>query len=255
MSVNAAPDRGAAPAPLIEVNEVFAGYDGTEVLHGVSLVARDNEVVTIIGPNGAGKSTLLKAVMGYLIPRAGAVRLRGEAITRLAPDERVRRGIAYVPQLENVFPSLTVWENLRMGGFLLPRQEVGQRIEALYAEFPLLAERRHHRVHTLSGGQRQLLAIARALMTDPALVLLDEPSAALSPIMADEVFDKVHDIRDRGKAVLIVEQEAERALEISDRGYLLVDGRNAFEDRAQSILDNERIRGAFLGGAIDDQGR
>jgi ABC-type branched-subunit amino acid transport system ATPase component len=252
MSANPAPDEIKAAAALIDVDDVIAGYDRAEVLHGVSLSVRDHEVVTIIGPNGAGKSTLLKVIMGYLVPQSGEVRLRGQPITRLPPDQRVRKGIAYVPQLDNVFPSLTVWENLRMGGFLLPRHEVGPRIEQLYAAFPLLAERRGQRVQTLSGGQRQLLAIARALMTDPEVILLDEPSAALSPQMADEVFDKVAEIRDQGKAVLIVEQEAERALEISHRGYLLVDGRNAFEDRARSILDNEKIRGAFLGAPVDD---
>jgi ABC-type branched-subunit amino acid transport system ATPase component len=252
MSANPAPDEIRAAAALIDVDDVVAGYDRAEVLHGVSLSVRDHEVVTIIGPNGAGKSTLLKVIMGYLVPQSGEVRLRGQPITRLPPDQRVRKGIAYVPQLDNVFPSLTVWENLRMGGFLLPRHEVGPRIEQLYAAFPLLAERRGQRVQTLSGGQRQLLAIARALMTDPEVILLDEPSAALSPQMADEVFDKVAEIRDQGKAVLIVEQEAERALEISHRGYLLVDGRNAFEDRARSILDNEKIRGAFLGAPVDD---
>jgi ABC-type branched-subunit amino acid transport system ATPase component len=237
---------------LVAVDSVFAGYDGAEILHGVSLDLREREVVTIIGPNGAGKSTLLKVIMGYLVPRQGEVRFKGDVITRVPPDQRVRRGIGYVPQIENVFPSLTVWENLRMGGFLLPRGVVSQRIEQLYAEFPLLAERRRQRVHTLSGGQRQLLAIARALVTDPDVILLDEPSAALSPVMSDEVFDKVAAIRDQGKAVLIVEQEAERALEISHRGYLLVDGRNAFEDIAQSILDNGKIRGAFLGAALEE---
>jgi len=237
--------------PLIDVDGVFAGYDGTEVLHGVSIALGEREVVTIIGPNGAGKSTLLKVVMGYLVPRSGEVRFKGEAITRLAPDQRVRKGIAYVPQLANVFPSLTVWENLRMGGYLLPRDQVDERIARRFAEFPLLAERRGQRVQTLSGGQRQLLAIARALMTDPDAMLLDEPSAALSPRMADEVFDKVAEIRDSGKAVLIVEQEAERSLEISDRGYLLVDGRNAFEDEARSMLDDPAMRDAFLGGAVN----
>ena len=244
--------QSASASTLLEVDNIFAGYDGSEILHGLSLAVRDREVVTIIGPNGAGKSTLLKAIMGYLVPRSGEVRLRGEAINRLAPDQRVRKGIAYVPQLENVFPSLTVWENLRMGGYLLSRQETASRMEALCTDFPLLAERRRQRVQTLSGGQRQLLALARAMMTDPQLILLDEPSAALSPVMADEVFDKISAIRDRGKAVLIVEQEAERSLEISHRGYVLVDGRNAFEDDAQSILYNDKIRGAFFGGPIGD---
>jgi ABC-type branched-subunit amino acid transport system ATPase component len=232
---------------LIDVDNVFAGYDGTEVLHGVSLTLGEREVVTIIGPNGAGKSTLLKVIMGYLVPHSGEVRLHGEPITALRPDQRVRHGIGYVPQLENAFASLTVAENLRMGGYLLARSAVGPRMEQLYAEFPLLAERSRQRVHTLSGGQRQLLAMARALMMDPDVLLLDEPSAALSPRMAGEVFDKVVEIHTKGKSVIVVEQEAQRSLEISDRGYVLVDGRNAFEDRAHNILDNEKIREAFLG--------
>jgi len=163
----------------------------------------------------------------------------------------VKKGLAYVPQIENVFPSLTVWENLRMGGYLLPRAQVAERVEALYSEFPLLRERHRQRVQTLSGGQRQLLAIARALITEPDAILLDEPSAALSPLMAGEVFEKVAEIRDRGKAVLIVEQAAERSLAISHRGYVLVDGRNAFEDRAAAILGDEKIRQAFLGGQVE----
>lgn len=237
---------------LIEVDNVFAGYDGTEVLHGVSLTLGEREVVTIIGPNGAGKSTLLKVIMGYLVPAAGEVRLHGQPITGLRPDQRVRHGIGYVPQLENAFASLTVEENLKMGGYLLARQAASARMDKLYAEFPLLAERARQRVHTLSGGQRQLLAMARALMMDPDVLLLDEPSAALSPRMAGEVFDKVVEIHDKGKAVIVVEQEAQRSLEISDRGYVLVDGRNAFHDRARNILGNEKIREAFLGTPAAD---
>jgi len=234
---------------LIEVDNVHAGYDGTEVLHGVGITVGEREMITIIGPNGAGKSTLLKVIMGYLVPSAGTVRLRGTDITRLRPDERIREGIAYVPQLDNVFPSLTVEENLRMGGYLLDNERLRERIDDLYAYLPRLAERRRQRVRTLSGGERQMLAMARALMMDPVLLLLDEPSAALAPRMADEVFDRIGEIRAQGKAVVIVEQEAERSLEISDRGYVLADGANAFEDRARDILGNEKIREAFLGAA------
>ncbi|MGD9538646.1 MAG: ABC transporter ATP-binding protein [Alphaproteobacteria bacterium] len=234
---------------LIEVDNVFASYGATEVLHGASLTLGKGEVVAIIGPNGAGKSTLLKVIMGYLIPREGEVRLRREPITRLRPNQRVRKGIAYVPQLDNVFPSLTVAENLRMGAYLLPRREVGARTEAILDEFPLLRERAHQRVHTLSGGQRQLLAMARALMTDPELLLLDEPSAALSPRMAGEVFDRITQIQAAGRSVIVVEQEAQRSLEIADRGYVLVDGRNTYEGSARDILADEKIRATFLGTA------
>ncbi len=234
---------------LIEVENIYAGYDGTEVLHGISIHVDDQEVVTIIGPNGAGKSTLLKAIMGYVIPDAGRIRFDGEDMTPLRPDQRVDQGLAYVPQLENVFPSLTVEENLKMGGYLVGRERLKEKMEELYTRFPRLAERRSQRVRTMSGGERQMLALARALMTDPRLLLLDEPSAALSPRLAGEVFDKVVEIHEQGKAVIIVEQEAQRSLEVSDRGYVLVDGRNAFEDRAENILDNEKIRDAYLGGS------
>jgi ABC-type branched-subunit amino acid transport system ATPase component len=249
MTTTAAATGGAAP--LLAVTDVRAGYNGTEILRGVRLHVGAGEAVTVIGPNGAGTSTLLKVIMGYLVPYEGEVELKGERVTRVKPEERVKMGVAYVPQIENVFPSLTVRENLRMGGYLLPRSVLARRMDQVFAQFPLLAERQRQNVHTLSGGQRQILAIARALMTDPDVVLLDEPSAALSPAMSDEVFDNVAAIRDAGKAVLIVEQAAERALDISHRGYVLVDGRNAFEDSARSILDNQQIRSAFLGASVE----
>ncbi|WP_159587266.1 ABC transporter ATP-binding protein [Chelativorans xinjiangense] len=232
---------------ILAVEDVYAGYDGSQVLHGVSISVEEQEIVTIIGPNGAGKSTLLKVVMGFLTPSRGSVRLRGDDITGLRPDQRVREGIAYVPQLENIFPSLTVEENLRMGGYLLDRETLRGRAEEMYETFPRLAERKRLRVKALSGGERQMLAMARALMAAPMLLLLDEPSAALSPRMAGEVFDKVMEINAAGRAIVIVEQEAQRSLEISSRGYVLADGRNAFEDRAHNILANEKIREAFLG--------
>jgi len=235
--------------PLLEVRSLVAGYGAAEILHGVDLTLNAKEVVTILGPNGAGKSTLLKAIMGYLVPRSGEVRFDAGPLAGLRPDQRVRAGLAYVPQLENVFPSLTVKENLIVGGQSLARAALAARIEATYAAFPLLAERSRQRVSTLSGGQRQLLALARAMMVDPKVLLLDEPSAALSPRMAGEVFDKISEINEMGKGILIVEQEAERSLQISNRGYVLVDGRNAFESAAQDILTNERIRSMFLGTA------
>jgi ABC-type branched-subunit amino acid transport system ATPase component len=233
--------------PLVEVDAVTAGYGAAEILHGVSLVLREGEIVTIIGPNGAGKSTLLKVIMGYLIPTVGAVRLRGKDVTRVRPDRRVAEGIAFVPQLDNVFPSLTVMENLKMGGHLLSRGELAVRLDKVLAEFPVHAGFARRRARTLSGGQRQLLAMGRALMTEPGILLLDEPSAALSPKIAGEIFAKVTEINQSGRAILIVEQEAQRSLEISHRGYVLVDGRNAFEDHAKAILANDRIRAAFLG--------
>jgi len=232
---------------LISVDGLHAGYGDAEILHGVGLELKEPAIVTIIGPNGAGKSTLLKAIMGFLKPKKGSIHFDGIDITCLRPDERVARGIAYVPQLENVFPSLTVEENLRMGGFIVPRAQVRPRMEALYEQFPRLAQRRKQCVGTMSGGERQMLALARALMTDPKLLLLDEPSAALSPKMAGEVFDTVVDIFKQGRGIVIVEQEAHRSLEISHRGYVLANGRNAFEGPANSILTDEKIREAYLG--------
>jgi ABC-type branched-subunit amino acid transport system ATPase component len=237
---------------VIEVDQLTCGYGETQVLHEVDLYADKQEIVTIIGPNGAGKSTLLKAVMGYLFPTEGAIRFQGKDVSRLRPDQRVVEGIAYVPQLDNVFPSLTVEENLRMGGYTLSKSALKERMEAQYHGFPRLAERRKQRVKTMSGGERQMLAMARALMTEPDLLMLDEPSAALSPQMADEVFQKVQTINSQGRTILIVEQEAQHSLEISDRGYVLADGRNAFDGKARDILHDEKIREAYLGGQVEE---
>src|SRR5699024_1252947 len=227
---------------LLQVRSIYAGYGDTEILHDVDLSVRDGELTTIIGPNGAGKSTLLKSIMGYLIPTSGSVHCKGEDVTRLRPHERVAKSIAFVPQLANVFPSLSTEENLVMGGYTLSKQQTRERIEVQYERFPRLAERRKQRVHTMSGGERQMLALARALMTEPQLLLLDEPSAALSPRIAEEVFAKVKEINQQGRTVLIVEQNADRSLAISDRGVVLADGRNAFEGEARHILHDEKIR-------------
>jgi ABC-type branched-subunit amino acid transport system ATPase component len=232
---------------MLEVANVFAGYGDTEILHDVALNVQRGEITTIIGPNGAGKSTLLKVLMGYLTPRAGRVSFEGTDVTGLPAHERVLKGLAFVPQLENVFPALTVAENLRMGGYTLARAELGRRTEEQYQRFPRLAERRGQRVRTMSGGERQMLALARALMTEPQLLMLDEPSAALSPRLADEVFEKVREINAQGRAILIVEQNAERSLAISHRGIVMADGRVAFEGPADAVLKDEKIRDAYLG--------
>jgi len=234
---------------LLQVRSIYAGYGDTEILHDVDLSVRDGELTTIIGPNGAGKSTLLKSIMGYLIPTSGSVHCKGEDVTRLRPHERVAKKMAFVPQLANVFPSLTTEENLVMGGYSLTKAETRTCIERQYEEFPRLAERRKQRVRTMSGGERQMLALARALMTEPQLLLLDEPSAALSPRIAEEVFAKVKEINQQGRTVLIVEQNADRSLAISDRGVVMADGQNAFEGDAQQILHDEKIRDAYLGAA------
>ena len=236
--------------PLIEIDNISAGYGESEILHKVNLQGEKNEVVTIIGPNGAGKSTLLKTILGYLCPSTGRIIFDGQDISNLRADQRVRKGISYVPQLDNVFPSLNTEENLRMGGYSLPKKQVNKQIDKLYTLFPRLAERKKQRVKTMSGGERQMLAMARALMTEPKLVLLDEPSAALSPGMADQVFEKVIEIRDQGKAIIIVEQDAQRSLSISQRGYVLANGENVFEGQASVILQNAKIREAYLGSSM-----
>jgi ABC-type branched-subunit amino acid transport system ATPase component len=233
---------------ILQVRDVYSGYGDTEVLHGVSMHLNEGEIVTIIGPNGAGKSTLLKTIMGYLRPTQGKILFRDEDVTGLRPDEKVRRGIGYVPQLENVFPSLTVEENLEMGGYIEDKRHLVERIEGAYELFPVLRERRGQKVRTMSGGQRQMLAMARALMTEPSLLLLDEPSAGLSPKVSATVFERIREIHQGGKAIIIVEQDAYQSLGISNRGYVLAMGQNEYEDEAHKILDSRKIREAYLGG-------
>jgi ABC-type branched-subunit amino acid transport system ATPase component len=233
---------------ILEVKDVYSGYGDTEVLHGVSIYLNEGEIVTIIGPNGAGKSTLLKTIMGYLRPTRGRILFRDEDVTVLRPDEKVRKGIGYVPQLENVFPSLTVEENLEMGGYIEDKRRLPERIEGAYELFPVLKERRGQRVRTMSGGQRQMLAMARALMTEPSLLLLDEPSAGLSPKVSAAVFEMIKEIHRREKTIIIVEQDAYQSLGISNRGYVLAMGQKEYEDEAHKILDSRKIREAYLGG-------
>lgn len=233
---------------ILQVKDVYSGYGDTEVLHGISIYLNEGEIITIIGPNGAGKSTLLKTIMGYLPPNRGKILFRDEEVTKVSPDEKVRKGIGYVPQLENVFSSLTVEENLEMGGYIEDKRRVIERIEEAYELFPVLKERRGQRVRNMSGGQRQMLAMARALMTEPSLLLLDEPSAGLSPKVSATVFERIKEIHQKGKAIVIVEQDAYQSLGISNRGYVLSMGQNEYEGEARKILDSRKIREAYLGG-------
>lgn len=233
---------------LLGVQELVVGYGGAPVVRGVSLFVKEREIVALIGPNGAGKSTLLKAIFGLLTPEAGRVLFQGQDITGLPPELLVRRGLAYMPQARNVFPSLTVDENLQMGGYLLQRG-VRERMEQLYALFPQLAARRHLRASKLSGGERQMLALARALMLDPVLLLLDEPSAALAPAMVDAVFDRIRAINQAGVAILMVEQNAVAALRLAHRGYVLAAGRNQLEGTGAELLANEAVGRLYLGVA------
>jgi branched-chain amino acid transport system ATP-binding protein/neutral amino acid transport system ATP-binding protein len=233
---------------MLSVENVTAGYGAhDEVLKSVGIAVAEKEMVVLIGPNGAGKSTLLKSIAGFLKPREGAILFEGKPIAGLRPREITRRGVAFVPQEANVFPSLSIESNLEMGGYV-DRRAAKQRIEAAYARFPALAERRKQDARTLSGGQRQMLAVAMALMAAPRLMLLDEPSAGLSPAASEELFALIKGLHAEGMTVIMVEQNAIEALEIADRGYLLVDGSNAREGRAAELAADADVRHAFLGG-------
>ena len=233
--------------PLLDVAGVVAGYEETEILHGVSMSVDQGEVVTIIGPNGCGKSTLMKAIVGLVRVRTGTVCFQERDISGQPPERIVRNGLCYVPQSNNVFPTLTIRENLEMGAFVRNDDHRG-RIEEMFQLFPDLAQRPGQRAGSLSGGQRQMLAIARALMLDPVLLLLDEPSAGLSPAMMDHVFERIREINESGVAVLLVEQNAREALNMSDRGYVLVAGENRLEDTGKDLLDNPEVARLYLGG-------
>jgi ABC-type branched-subunit amino acid transport system ATPase component len=233
--------------PMLEVYNITVGYGEVPILHGVNVQVDSGEMVAIIGPNGAGKSTLMKTVTGLLQPRHGNVRFNGREITGWRPPQIVQAGVCYVPQIDNVFPSLTVDENLDMGAFLR-RGDLRARKEALYQLFPDLRDRRKMRAGNLSGGQRQMVAMARALMLDPVLLLLDEPTAGLAPMLVSMILEKIVDINHTGVAILLVEQNARQALQRAHRGYVLVMGEKRYEDTGQGLLANPEIRTLFLGG-------
>jgi ABC-type branched-subunit amino acid transport system ATPase component len=232
---------------LLSVEGVSAGYEQMEILHDVSVEVWPGEIVTLIGPNGAGKSTLMKTVFGLLRPRRGSIRLEGQEITGLAPSALVRRGLSYVPQVDNVFPSLTVEENLEMGA-VVRDDDVGPRLEEVLALFASLQVKRRLKAGGLSGGERQMVAMGRALMLDPRLLLLDEPSAGLSPILVDTVFEKIEAINRRGVAILLVEQSAREALRRSHRGYVLAGGQVRLEGPGPALLENPEVARLYLGG-------
>ena len=233
----------------LEVDSLAAGYEpGLPIVNGVSIDADAGEIVAILGPNGAGKSTLIKAVAGLVPISAGAVRLAGAEITRLPAHTMVRRGLAFTPQTENVFASMTVADNLRLAsGIVTAPLRVG-RIEAMYAFFPDLARQRSLLAGRLSGGQRQMLAIARALIGEPRVLMLDEPSAGLSPKLVETVFARLTEIRQSGVAIVLVEQNARAALRIADRAYILVEGRNRREGSARELAEDPDVAGLYLGG-------
>ena len=234
---------------LLEIDALEAGYDDALVLRGVSLSAAAKEIVAVIGPNGAGKSTMLKAVYGLVTRRSGSVRFEGEDVTGMRPDRLTRRGLNFVPQTENVFPTLTLAENLHVSALVLPKGERRAAIERIRGLFPILAERPRQRAGTLSGGQRKLVALARALVTKPRLLLLDEPSAGLSPQAMDTVFQKLVEINALGIGIVMVEQNARRALALASRGYVLDAGRNAIEGSGSDLLRNPQVAELYLGGS------
>jgi len=232
---------------MLEADEVVAGYlPGLDILHGANLTVSEGEIVGIIGPNGAGKSTLVKTIFGLVPVRSGRVALRGDDITKLPPHTLVQRGVGYVPQLRNVFGTLTVDDNLRMGSYLRPKA-FAERRAVIFELFPRVAERRDQRAGSLSGGERQMLAMARALMTSPSVLLLDEPSAGLSPMMQDDVFDRIVSVNQAGVSVLMVEQNVQRCLEIAHRAYVLDQGRNAYTGTGTELMHDENVIALYMG--------
>ena len=232
---------------VIECNGIAAGYvKGLNILQGVDLIVNEKEIVSIIGPNGAGKSTLLKAIMGIINISGGRFFINGVEKTNTPTHQIVSEGVGYVPQVENVFPSLTIEENLEIGSWSV-KDNIKQSISKIFDDFPMLKERQKDKAGNLSGGQRQILALARALVTSPSILLLDEPSAGLSPVAIKEVFEIVKEINSRGVAILLVEQNATRALNFSDRGYVLDQGRNAYQGKGQELLKDPRVVDLYLG--------
>ena len=232
---------------VIECNGIAAGYvKGLNILQGIDMIINEKEIVSIIGPNGAGKSTLLKAIMGIINISGGRFFIDGVEKTNTPTHQIVKEGVGYVPQVENVFPSLTIEENLEIGSWSIDAN-IKQTISKIFDDFPMLKERRKDKAGNLSGGQRQILALARALATSPKILLLDEPSAGLSPVAIKEVFEIVKEINSKGVAILLVEQNAKRALNFSDRGYVLDQGRNAYQGKGQELLNDPRVVDLYLG--------
>ncbi|MDP2083595.1 MAG: ABC transporter ATP-binding protein [Gemmobacter sp.] len=233
--------------PFLIGEGMTGGYGGADILHGCTLAVEKGEIAVIVGPNGAGKSTAMKAVFGMLKLRQGRVRLAGEDITALTPQARVMKGMGFVPQTHNIFTSMTVEENLEMGAFIRTDDYQGT-LAQVYDLFPILKQKRNQPAGELSGGQRQQVAVGRALMTQPSVLMLDEPTAGVSPIVMDELFDRIIEVARTGISILMVEQNARQALEIADKGYVLVQGANRFTDTGKALLADPEVRRSFLGG-------
>ena len=237
-----------ATEPFLIGDSMTGGYGkGPDILHDCTIAVNKGEIAVIVGPNGAGKSTAMKAVFGMLNVRKGAVRLGGEDITALSPQDRVTKGMGFVPQTSNIFTSMTVEENLEMGAFIR-EDDISETMEQVYDLFPILREKRLQPAGELSGGQRQQVAVGRALMTKPSVLMLDEPTAGVSPIVMDELFDRIIDVARTGISILMVEQNARQALEIADKGYVLVQGRNGHTGTGKELLADPEVRQSFLGG-------
>ena len=238
---------GGRPMTYLAAEHMTGGYGGADILHGCTIAVDRGEIAVIVGPNGAGKSTAMKAVFGMLGLREGAVTLDGRDITGLSPQQRVHAGMGFVPQTSNVFVSMTVEENLEMGAYIR-EDDFSETMEQVFGLFPILRQKRRQPAGELSGGQRQQVAVGRALMTKPQLLMLDEPTAGVSPIVMDELFDKILEVAATGIAILMVEQNARQALNIADRGYVLVQGRNRYTDTGEALLADPEVRRTFLGG-------
>ncbi|WP_309667113.1 ABC transporter ATP-binding protein [Tabrizicola sp.] len=234
-------------APFLIGDAMTGGYGPVDILHACTIAVEKGQIAVIVGPNGAGKSTAMKAVFGMLGLRGGQVRLDGEDITSLSPQARVAKGMAFVPQTQNIFTTMTVEENLEMGAFLR-RDDIKGTLEQVYHLFPILKAKRYQAAGELSGGQRQQVAVGRALMTQPKVLMLDEPTAGVSPIVMDELFDRIIEVARTGISILMVEQNARQALEIADKGFVLVQGSNRFTDTGKALLDDPEVRRSFLGG-------
>ncbi len=232
---------------LIEISGLEAGYGGAPILNGVDIAIEQSDIAVIVGPNGAGKSTILKAIFGLVSVSNGAITFAGQTITNADPDRLVPLGLGFVPQEFNVFTSMTVEENLEMGAYIR-RDDFGPTMQSIYAMFPVLKEKRRQRAGELSGGQRQMVAMGRALMSQPKLLLLDEPSAGLSPIHTTQVFEHVRKVNANGVAILMVEQNARHALAFATKGFVIANGRNRFSGTGQALLDNPDVAKSFLGG-------
>ncbi len=238
-----------ADTPFLIGENMTGGYGPVDILHNCTIAVNKGEIAVIVGPNGAGKSTAMKATFGMLNLRGGSVKLNGEDITKLSPQARVAKGMGFVPQTHNIFTGMTVEENLEMGAFIRSDEAgIKETMEQIYGLFPILKQKRHQAAGELSGGQRQQVAVGRALMTKPSVLLLDEPTAGVSPIVMDELFDRIIEIARTGISILMVEQNARQALDIADKGYVLVQGANRFTDTGAALMADPEVRRSFLGG-------